>query len=106
MTSTRPAPPSHLAHETTVREVIEALAPLERRAGSPGEERAARWLSERLARAGCEARIEEEQFLDGYARVIGSLAAAGALAGAAALALPVAQVRGGRGSRGDGGDRR
>ena len=65
--------------------MIETLAPLERRAGSPGEEQAARWLSERLARAGCETCIDEERFLDGYARVIGSLAAAGALAGAAAL---------------------
>ncbi len=65
--------------------MIETLAPIERRAGSPGEEQAARWLSERLARAGCETRIDEEQFLDGYARVIGSLAAAGALAGVAAL---------------------
>ncbi len=85
MTSIRPAPPPHQAHEATVREVIEALAPLERRAGSPGEQQAARWLSERLAGAGCECRVEEEQFLDGYARVIGSLAAAGALAGVAAL---------------------
>ena len=85
MTSIRPAPPTYHADETTVREVVEALAPLERRAGSPGEHQAARWISERLADAGCEARIEEEQFLDGYARVIGSLAAGGALAGAVAL---------------------
>ena len=85
MSSNRPVPDPHHAHEATVREVIAALAPLERRAGSPGEEQAARWLSERLEHAGCDARIEEEQFLDGYARVIGSLAAAGALAGVAAL---------------------
>jgi len=85
VSSNRPVPDPHHAHEATVREVIAALAPLERRAGSPGEEQAARWLSERLEHAGCDARIEEEQFLDGYARVIGSLAAAGALAGVAAL---------------------
>ncbi len=85
MTETRPAPAPHQAHEATLREVIEALAPLERRAGSPGEEQAAGWLAQRLARAGCEAQVEEEQFFDGYARVIGPLAAAGALAGAAAL---------------------
>lgn len=85
MTSNRLPPRPYQAHEATVREVVEALAPLERRAGSPGEEQAARWLSDRLAGAGCEARIEEEEFLDGYARVIGSLAAAGALAGVAAL---------------------
>jgi Zn-dependent M28 family amino/carboxypeptidase len=82
---TRPAPAPHQSHEATLREVIGALAPLERRAGSPGEQQAARWLSERLAAAGCEAQVEEEQFLRGYARVIGPLAAAGAVAGAAAL---------------------
>jgi Zn-dependent M28 family amino/carboxypeptidase len=85
VTWTRPAPASHQAREATLREVIESLAPLERRAGSRDEERAARWISERLAHAGCESAVEEEQFLDGYARVIGPLAAAGALAGAAAL---------------------
>ena len=85
MTSNLLPPRPHLEHEATAREVIETLAPLERRAGSPGEEQAARWLSERLARAGCDTCIDEERFLDGYARVIGSLAAAGALAGAAAL---------------------
>ena len=85
MTSNLLPPRPDQADEATAREVIEALAPLERRAGSPGEEQAARWLSERLARAGCETCIDEERFLDGYARVIGSLAAAGALAGAAAL---------------------
>ena len=71
--------------DATLREVIETLAPLERRAGSPGEEQAARWLAERLEQAGCEVTIDEEQFHDGYARVIGSLAAVGALAGVAAL---------------------
>jgi Zn-dependent M28 family amino/carboxypeptidase len=69
----------------TLREVVEALAPLERGAGSAGEEQAAQWISERLQAAGCEAQVEEEQFLDGYAKVIGTLAAAGALAGAAGL---------------------
>ncbi len=71
--------------EAVLREVIEALAPLERRAGSPGEQQAAAWIAARLAAAGCEAQIDEEQFLDGYAKVIGSLAAAGAVAGVAAL---------------------
>jgi hypothetical protein len=69
----------------TLRGVVEALAPLERRAGSAGEEQAARWIAERLRGAGCETEVEEEQFLDGYAKVIGTLAAAGAVAGAAAL---------------------
>jgi Zn-dependent M28 family amino/carboxypeptidase len=85
VTLSRPESASDDAYRATLREVIEALAPLERRAGSPAEERAARWLAERLAGAGCETRVEEERFLDGYARVIGPLAACGALAGAAAL---------------------
>jgi Zn-dependent M28 family amino/carboxypeptidase len=69
----------------TLREVVEALAPLERRAGSAGEEQAAQWIAQRLQAAGCDARVEEEPFLDGYAKVIGTLAAAGALAGVAGL---------------------
>ena len=79
-----PAPPA-AADERTLREVVQALAPLQRRAGSPGEEQAARWLAERLRRAGLETRIDEERFLDGYAQVIGTLAAGSAVAGAAGL---------------------
>ncbi len=71
--------------QATLHEVVEALATLERRAGSPDEERAARWLAERLSAAGCETRVDEEQFLDGYAHVIGALAAGSALAGVAGL---------------------
>lgn len=71
--------------DATLREVVEALAPLERGAGTPGEEQAARWIADRLERAGCPARIEEERFRDGYARLIGGLSAAGAAAGALAL---------------------
>ncbi|HEY5319100.1 MAG TPA: M28 family peptidase [Solirubrobacteraceae bacterium] len=74
------------AQDATLREVIEALAPLERRAGSPAEERAARWIAGRLSDAGCAAAVEEEQFLDGYAPLIAGLAAVGAAAGAAGLA--------------------
>jgi hypothetical protein len=69
----------------TLHEVVEALAPLQRRAGSPDEEQAARWIAQRLERAGCQVRVDEEQFLDGYARVIGTLAGGAALAGVAAL---------------------
>jgi hypothetical protein len=81
------APPSSVqaAYEETLRSVVEALAPIERRAGSPGEEQAARWLADRLARAGCEVVVDEEQFRDGYARVIGTLSAGAVVAGAAAL---------------------
>jgi hypothetical protein len=76
------------AEEDTLREVIETLAPIERRAGSDGERHAAEWIAARLLRAGCEARVEDVDFLDGYARVIGSLAGAGVLAGLTALAAP------------------
>jgi hypothetical protein len=71
--------------ERTLREVVESLAPLERRAGSTGERQAAEWLVARFREAACKASIEEEQFLDGYARVIGVLAAAGAASGVAAF---------------------
>jgi Zn-dependent M28 family amino/carboxypeptidase len=71
--------------QDTFREVIEALAPLARRAGSPGEQQAAEWLAARLRSAGCEAEVEEEQFLDGYARLMGALSAAGAVTGLMAL---------------------
>jgi hypothetical protein len=72
--------------EATLREVVEALAPLERGAGSEGERQAAIWIAERLRAAGCEAAVEEEQFLDGYARVMRSLSIASTAAGATALA--------------------
>ena len=52
----RPAPlPSNRRRAATLREVVEALAPLERRPGSAGEREAADWLAERLAPGGCEA---------------------------------------------------
>lgn len=79
-----PASVASAARIGTLREVIETLAPIERRAGSPGEEQAARWLAERLAETGCRVEVEEERFRDGYARVIGTLAAAAAAAGLAA----------------------
>lgn len=77
--------------ERTLREVIEALAPIERRPGSSGERQAAEWIAQRLRTAGCEARVEDEQFLDGYARVISKLSSASAVVGAAALLSPRAQ---------------
>ena len=73
------------AGEATLREVIGALAPLERRAGSPGEQQAAQWLCDRLRAAGCPAEVEPEAFLDGYARVISPLAGASVVAGGLAL---------------------
>lgn len=64
-----------------LRDVVETLAPLERRAGSPDERRAAEWIAERLTRAGAPAHVEDATFLDGYAPLIGGLAAVGAAAG-------------------------
>lgn len=74
-----------LADHSTLHEVVETLAPLEKRAGSPDEHRAADWIAARLTRAGAPARVNEEQFLDGYARELLPLGAAGALAGGLAL---------------------
>jgi hypothetical protein len=71
----------------TLREVVEALAPLERRAGSDGERRAAEWLADRLRRAGArDARVETVPFRDGYAAMLMPLNAV-ALAGNRVLAL-------------------
>ena len=69
-----------------LREVVTALAPLERRAGSAGEREAARWLSARLGELGAPARVEDVPFRDGYARQLLPLGAVGAAAGALALA--------------------
>jgi hypothetical protein len=66
---------------TTLREVVEALAPLERGPGSPGEAQAAEWIAERLRAAGLEADVELETFLDGYAKPMRDMAAAAALGG-------------------------
>jgi Zn-dependent M28 family amino/carboxypeptidase len=95
LTVETPRPPISAQDEATLREVIETLAQLERRAGSPGEEQAARWIARRFEDAGCDVTIDEEQFHDGYARVIGSLAAVGALAGVAALGKRTRALGGG-----------
>ena len=69
----------------TLREVIEALAPLEREAGSEGEREAAEWLAARLGEAGARVQIDEEEFFDGYADLIAKFSAAGVASGIAAL---------------------
>ncbi len=69
----------------TLREVVEALAPLDRRAGSPDERDAAAWIAQRLERTGASARVEEEPFLDGYAWLLAPLVVISALAGGLAL---------------------
>ena len=71
--------------EKTLREVAEALAPMERLAGSEGEREAAKWIEARLKKAGAEAGIEEESFRDGFAGQLATLAAASAASGLAAL---------------------
>lgn len=67
--------------EATLREVVEALAPIERRAGSEGERQAAAWIADRLSDAGAPARVEEARFRGNFAGVIAGLAAAGAASG-------------------------
>lgn len=71
--------------EATLREVVEALAPIERLAGSEGEHEAARWLAKRLGDVGLEARVEPEEFLDGFAGMLAAVSAAAAGSGLAAL---------------------
>lgn len=74
--------------EGTLREVIEALAPIDREAGSDGERQAAEWIAERLTAAGAPARVEEESYHHGFAGMIGGLAAAGAASGLLAMSRP------------------
>jgi hypothetical protein len=74
------------AAESTLREVIEALAPIERPPCSAGERQAAEWIVRRLAAAGFEAEVEEED--EACGSYLDTLAALGlAAAGAALLAL-------------------
>jgi hypothetical protein len=68
--------------QAILREVVEALAPIEREAGSPGEREAAEWIQARLMKAGLEARVEEEQYAEGWPVQHAALAAAGAAASA------------------------
>ncbi|MCW2966374.1 MAG: hypothetical protein JWM71_146, partial [Solirubrobacteraceae bacterium] len=70
--------------QSTFRAVIEPLAKLQRRAGSPGEQRAAELLAEMLGRAGAPARIDEEWFRDGYAALLLPLGVVGLVAGLSA----------------------
>jgi Zn-dependent M28 family amino/carboxypeptidase len=71
--------------QAILREVVEALAPIEREAGSPGEREAAEWIQTRLGKAGVEARVEEEEFAAGWPVQHAALAAAGAAAGVLGL---------------------
>jgi len=71
--------------EATLREVVEALAPIERLAGSDGEREAAEWIADRLGKAGVEAKVEEEAYREGFAGPLAALAAGAAAAGLASL---------------------
>jgi hypothetical protein len=72
--------------EQTLAEVVEALAPLERRAGSDGERRAAEWIAGRLTAAGSPAEVEPAHFREGYPGLLSALSGAGTVAGLIALA--------------------
>lgn len=65
----------------TLREVIEALAPIEREAGSEGERQAAEWIADRLNAAGADAHVDTERFRGDWAGMIAGLSAAGAVSG-------------------------
>jgi hypothetical protein len=71
--------------EATLREVVEALAPIERPPCSAGERRAAEWLADRFRATGARVAVEEGR---GYGTFPPTMLGIGALAGAsAALAL-------------------
>ena len=72
--------------ELTLRDVIHTLAAVSRAPGSEGEHEAARWLAQRLQRAGAEVAVDEVDFLDGYAHVLLPLGVVGIVAGAIAHA--------------------
>lgn len=69
-----------------LREVVERLAPLSRRAGSPGEAEAADWLARRLEAAGASTSVEAETYRDGYGLLHAGLAGVGLAAGLTVLA--------------------
>ena len=73
--------------EATLREVVESLEGMVREAGEPGEREAAEWIAARFERAGArEVTIDEEAFHDGFAGMLGRLAAGAAAAGALSAA--------------------
>jgi acetylornithine deacetylase/succinyl-diaminopimelate desuccinylase-like protein len=71
--------------QATLREVCEALAPMERLAGSEGEREAAEWIAARLEQTGARVQIDEEEFHDGFTDLLAGLAAGSIAAGAAGM---------------------
>lgn len=70
--------------ETWLRDLLGALAEIDRPSASPGERTAAEWIVARLAEIGAEARIESERAHGTYWWPLGIGAAASAVAGIAA----------------------
>src|SRR4051812_6560839 len=68
-----------------LRSLLEELERIDRPSASPGELEAAEWLQGKFAEAGAEARIERESAHGTYWWPLGLCAAAGAVAGIAAL---------------------
>src|SRR4051794_39957591 len=65
----------------TLRATVEHLERLERLPGSPGEREAARWIRDRLAEVGLEARLEEAPITGSFTLPLGLMSAAAGLAG-------------------------
>ena len=87
------ASPTHAAIEATLREVVEALAPIERAPCSPGEREAVEWLAERLRQVdGVEVALEDEPSWGSFQPTLTGLGVAGMLA--AALVLRGRRARG------------
>jgi hypothetical protein len=87
------ASPEHAAIEATLREVVEALAPIERAPCSPGEREAAEWLAERLRQVdGVQVALEDEPSWGTFQPTLTGLGVAGVLA--AALVLRGHRARG------------
>ena len=68
--------------EATLKEVVEALAPIHRPPCSEGERRAAEWIAERLQATGARVQLEEGR---GYGTFPPTLLAIGAMASASAV---------------------
>lgn len=76
---------STVVSDDWLRDRVAALASIHRPTATPGEREAAGWVVAELAEAGVEARLEEEDSNGGYWWPLGTAAAAGLLAGVAAL---------------------
>src|SRR4051812_37254827 len=74
-----------MADPGRLRATVEHLAAFERPPCSVGEQEAAAWIAEELARQGCPARLEPERVYGSFHTPIGLLAAIAALGGALAL---------------------